>query len=569
MSKLILLVLGTILATTIAQEDQEGPIVEAPVGKIQGSLFESRLGRKIYAFRSVRYAEPPIGQQRFQVAVPAADWSDVYNATEEGPACTTLSETPISEDCLRLNVYTTKLPTKSAKGGRFRGRPVLVFFHPGGFYSLSGQSRFFGPEYIMDKDIVLVTVNNRMGTLGFLSTGDSLAPGNLGLKDQVVALRWVQRNIAAFGGDPNSVTIGGYSVGSISVALHMLSPMSKGLFHRAIAMSASPLQLRRIPTEQRAIAKKQAELLGCPTDTTGSMLICLNTKPVENFTATMSKFFEWYGDPMLIWSPVVEPEVHGVERFLTGQPEDLIREGKINEVPLIIGSTSEEFDAIATVIAKELQKTNNNNTIFDSLNTRWEELAPISFMYERGTPRSRYISQELRRFYFKDQPISRDNYQQLANIYTDAVIIFPTHRVAQLFAQYSCEPVYFYQFTYHGRYSFSMWNDTTPNGVVHHDDLQYLFYMSAIFPFFDENAPEIPMVERYTSMWTNFVRTGEPIPKDQEIFRNVVWERFTKEKDNYLEINLQPTMKQGVFPERMQFWDRLFPLPPPQHSVKG
>lgn len=125
---------------------------------------------------------------------------------------------------------------------------------------------------------------------GFLSTGDSKAPGNLGLKDQVVALRWIQRNIAAFGGDPDSVTISGYSVGGLSVMLHMVSPMSEGLFHRAIMMSGS-MMLEPYPTEQLHLAKKQAELLNCPTDTTGSMLVCLNSKPVENFTDTIPKFF--------------------------------------------------------------------------------------------------------------------------------------------------------------------------------------------------------------------------------------------------------------------------------------
>jgi len=126
--------------------------------------------------------------------------------------------------------------------------------------------------------------------LGFLSTGDSKAPGNLGLKDQVLALRWVKRNIAAFGGDPDSVTISGYSVGGYSVLLHMVSPMSKGLFHRAIMMSGSTT-LEPYPTEQLHVAKKQAELLNCPTNTTDAMLDCLTSKPVENFTDTMPKFF--------------------------------------------------------------------------------------------------------------------------------------------------------------------------------------------------------------------------------------------------------------------------------------
>lgn len=109
-------------------------------------------------------------------------------------------------------------------------KPVIVYIHPGGFYSVSGQSKnFAGPQNLMDQDIVLVTINYRLGTLGFLSTGTKDYPGNAGLKDQVMALRWVKLHIANFGGDPSSVTLMGYSAGGMSVSLHMVSPMSKGI----------------------------------------------------------------------------------------------------------------------------------------------------------------------------------------------------------------------------------------------------------------------------------------------------------------------------------------------------
>lgn len=118
-----------------------------------------------------------------------------------------------------------------------------------------------------------------------------MAPGNLGLKDQVAALRWVKSNIESFGGDSNCVTIMGYSAGGWSVSLHLVSPMSKGLFHRAIVMSGSATYQNPLPHDQKNLAKKQAELLGCPTDTTGNMLICLNTKTTEEFVNTTKQFF--------------------------------------------------------------------------------------------------------------------------------------------------------------------------------------------------------------------------------------------------------------------------------------
>ncbi|CAL7939260.1 unnamed protein product [Xylocopa violacea] len=544
----------------------EKPLVAAPIGKIRGSILVSRLGKKIYSFRGIRYGEPPTGHQRFQPPIPAEDWKNEFDATEEGPSCPHPDGKLMSEDCLRLNVYTTKLPSENENVTR----PVMVFIHPGGFYGFSGQSLNFGPQYILDHDIVLVTINYRLGTLGFLNTGDNLAPGNMGLKDQVVALRWVQRNIAAFGGNPNSVTLCGYSAGSFSIMLHMVSPMSKNLFHRAISMSSSAIGVDIYGTisqnGQKELAKKQAELLDCPTDTTGSMLLCMYTKPVENFTNTLSSLFDWHGNPILLWKPAVEPETRDGDRFLTAQPYDLIKQKKFQQVPLILGVTQEEFGGISIFYEQDAQK--GNGSLYREIDSNWNKLAPIIFMYERDTPRSNFISGELRKYYFKDQPINSATNKQLAKIYADSIIIFPMYRAAKLFASTSQLPVYFYKFTFVGRYSFRMWNDTTPYGVTHHDDLQYLFFMNQFFPYFESDAPEIPMVELYTDMWSNFVESGEPIPRNNDKFKNVQWNRLIPAENNYLDINLHPTMRTDFFPERMQVWEKLFPEPSASKIVK-
>lgn len=550
---------ASIVAGQNATDEQQQLLVHAPTGPIRGSILNSRLGRKIYSFRGIRYAEPPVGQQRFQPPIPAADWQDTFDASEEGPSCPYPRAEKPSEDCLRLNVYTTKLPCDSENVSR----PVMVYIHPGGFYSFSGQSSWWGPQYIMDKDIVLVTINYRLGSLGFLSTGDNLAPGNNGLKDQVIALRWIQRNIAHFGGNPNAVTLVGDSAGSFSIMLHMVSPMSQNLFHRAISMSGSAMAVSGYDgisnTGQKELAKKQAELLNCPTDTTGAMMVCLNTKPFENFTDTFDSMFEWKGNPILLWKPTVEPEVRGVERFLTAQPYDLIKQGKFKQVPYILGVTEDEFGGLSVAYERDFR---NNGTSYQELNDEWYRLAPIILFYERDTPRSHHISRELRKFYFQDRPINSATNKEVGQLYGDGIIIFPMYRAAKLFATYSKQPVYFYKFTFKSRYSFQMWNDTTPfDGVSHQDDLQYLFYMKQLFPYFESDAPEIPMVEVSTSIWSNFVETGEPIPKNDEKFRDVTWNTFVPSRTNYLDINLHPTMKTDFFPERMRFWERLFPLP--------
>ncbi|XP_068985006.1 uncharacterized protein [Bombus flavifrons] len=555
-----------ITGLAIAQQSTaEQPLVTAPIGKIRGSILTSRLGKEIYSFRGIRYGEPPVGSQRFQPPIPAKDWQNVFDATEEGPSCPQPNGTLVSEDCLRLNVYTTKLPCKSENVSK----PVMIFIHPGGFYSFSGQSIHFGPQYLLDKDIVLVTINYRLGALGFLSTGDSAAPGNMGLKDQVAAFRWVQRNIAAFGGNPHSVTLCGYSAGSFSIMLHLVSPMSRNLFHRAITMSSSAIGLDVYSGisqhGQTQLVQKQARLLNCSTDSTSAMVDCLRSKPVENFIVTLGSLFDWYATPILLWTPAVEPEVPGVERFLSEQPYDAIKQGRFYQVPLMMGVTEDEF---AGIVAYYENATQEGNSVYPELNDNWNTLAPIVFMYERNTSRSNYISRELRKFYFNDQPINSANSKELGDIYCDSIITFPMYRAIKLFATYSKLPVYFYKFSFQGRYSFYMLNATTPYGVCHHDDLQYLFFIKSRFPYFNSDAPEIPMVEISTSIWSNFVINGEPIPKHDSQLRNVRWDKFVPEQNNFLELNLHPSIKTEFFPERMREWERLFPEPSVRNTVK-
>lgn len=253
-------------------------------------------------------------------------------------------------------LISAQLPTNASSANVDTGtnKPVMVFFHGGGFVKKSGQSYLNGPEYILDQDIVLVTMNYRLGALGtsrldktfkfllfqkivcsksesvncsivklenrlnrkqlkfysenqpqvetikkkcfffflritgFLATGDSVLPGNLGLKDQVVGLRWVKNNIESFGGDPNCVTITGYSAGSWGVGLHMVSPMSKG--HKAIAMSGSPVRNSATSHDLTKYTKMQARMFGCPDDTSRRIVECLKTKSAIEIAKTYPKF---------------------------------------------------------------------------------------------------------------------------------------------------------------------------------------------------------------------------------------------------------------------------------------
>ncbi|KAF5306942.1 hypothetical protein FQA39_LY00172 [Lamprigera yunnana] len=371
-----------------AERQHKELTISTPCGEIRGSIMKTVLGRTIYSFRGIRYAKAPIGNLRFQPPVPINSWNGTYEATKDGAACPQANKNNTSEDCLFLNVYTTKLSKKNFNPRR----PVFVFIHPGGYYSMSGMSDTFAPDYFLDQNVVLVAINYRLTSFGFMSTGDKVAPGNNGLKDQVAALRWVKKNIAAFGGDPDLVTIMGYSAGGASVSLHLVSPMSKGLFQRAMIMSGSSFGNWPVPPHQMELAQKQARFVGCPDNNSSVIYECLMKKSVEEITDTLHLFREFAYDPIMRWLPVIEPDC-GQERFLTDDPVKLLLEGKFEKVPIMTGITSGEFDYRAWYLM-------DNVTWLKTMDQNFEEIAPISFIYERNTKNSQHISRELKKFLF-------------------------------------------------------------------------------------------------------------------------------------------------------------------------
>ncbi|CAH1107847.1 unnamed protein product [Psylliodes chrysocephalus] len=528
------------------------PLVSTNFGDLKGSILTSRLGKSIYSFRGIRYAEPPVKELRFKPPVPIEHVEGIYDATKDGPSCPQPGYEPVSEDCLFLNVYTTKLPH-----GKYNPkRPVIVFIHSGGFYSSTSDSSWLGPHYFLDQDIVLVSFNYRIGTLGFLSTGDKEAPGNNGFKDQIVVLKWVQKNIEKFGGDPNSVTILGYSAGGWSLVLHMLSPLSEGLFHKGGSLSGSPLGIWPIPYNQTDIAKKQARILGCPDDTTANIVKCLKTKSADDLGNSLLQFREYGSWLLLIWSPVIEPDV-GEPRFLSDHPIRLIKNGHMKQIPYICGRTTEEVSYFANDILK-------NRTLTKELNDDFEKIAPVLFLYERNTNFSKRVSRKIKNVYFHDRPIDWSQETNFKELYEDAVVGFQMHRAAKLISEYNKYPVYYYKFTYPGRYSFAYkdgTNNTIPYGVVHHDDLIYLFYNSKLFPLFKEHGPkEIEMVEKLTMLYANFARTGNPTPGRSEALDNTIWEPYNLTERKYLDIGKRLVVKEKLNENRFEVWEKLYPI---------
>uniref|UniRef100_A0A8C8M9E7 Carboxylic ester hydrolase n=1 Tax=Oncorhynchus tshawytscha TaxID=74940 RepID=A0A8C8M9E7_ONCTS len=225
-----------------------GPVVQTKLGGLRGQ-YVSVKGKEtvVQAYLGVPFAKPPVGPLRLTPPQPVEGWERVRDATQQPLMClqdrqrtvdfesnwSIKVEIPaVSEDCLYLNIYTPAKPAENTK------LPVMVWIHGGGF-AMGSASTYDGSALAAYQDVVVVVIQYRLGLLGFFSTGDKYAPGNMGLLDQVEALRWVQEHIHNFGGNSKSVTIFGESAGGVSVSLLLHSPLSAGLFHRAIAESGT------------------------------------------------------------------------------------------------------------------------------------------------------------------------------------------------------------------------------------------------------------------------------------------------------------------------------------------
>ncbi len=260
---------------------------DAPIVNIEGGAVRGIAVPGGFAFRGLPYAAPPIGNLRWRPPQPPSSWNGVRDATEFAPSCPQppnppnlfLPQGPLDEDCLYLNISTPKLR-------RDADLPVLVWIHGGGWTQDAGRN-YNGTNLAAD-GIVVVTINYRLGALGFLAhpalaTVPGGPSGNYGHMDQQAALRWVQRNIRRFGGDPDNVTIAGESAGALSVLVHLVSDGSRGLFHRAIVQSGSFALTQLSLAAGEAFGQTFAASVGCPDQTAE----CLRDLPVstlvENF----------------------------------------------------------------------------------------------------------------------------------------------------------------------------------------------------------------------------------------------------------------------------------------------
>ncbi|KAG5669159.1 hypothetical protein PVAND_017054 [Polypedilum vanderplanki] len=370
---------------------EEFLIAETNYGKVRGKKIISEVEIPYFRFLGIPYAKPPIGEKRFQTAEEPNTWDNVIDALEEPqPSAgrnSYIKKFVGTDDCLYLNIFTKCINPKKPMA-------TLVYIHGGGFYSGSAILHSYSPDYILMHDIVVVTFNYRIGPHGFLKLNDKSlnVPGNAGLKDQQLAMKFVRENIQNFGGDPNNVTLMGHSSGATCVSLHCMSETSKELFHRAIVLSGSPCA-NEAEIKQLNWAKRLAEKLEFKGDLENEREIL---KFLENYdilemaeiaTTKVPLELPKYYEPMP-FGPCVEDDDTETS-FMTKSPKSLMTTAWSKDIDIIIGGTIDEAMGykytenvdLSEEIPKELKLEDFYYTKFENKEKGYERLKGDSFRW--------------------------------------------------------------------------------------------------------------------------------------------------------------------------------------------
>jgi para-nitrobenzyl esterase len=471
--------LWTLLAAgNIPEQPNQRVIVDTDAGPVRGEAADG-----YSRFQGIPYAAPPLGELRWRSPQPVTPWTEPRDATEPGSPCSQVSD-PLTggdagaEDCLYLNVT---VPGALALN---QPKPVIVWIH-GAFFG-GGAGHFFDSRRLaVQGDVVVVTINNRLGALGFFGYPGLEGAGAYGLEDQQAALRWVQRNAAAFGGDPGNVTLAGESAGGMSVCAHLTSPKAAGLFHRAIIQSGSclidwpantilpdtpPGSTWATTAEVEAIGQTVARDLGCG-DPASDVIECLRSLPAAELVAhPLSAAFSRpaFGNQTLLENPAI-----------------VLREGRIHRVPVLTGHTRDEGRLFAALFFDVPETDEEYRALLDA--AFGDQAARVAATYPARSEGSPGLT--------------------WAAIITDRVWVCPTLAGNRLLTR--VVPTYAYEFADRDAPGgIPGTGSDFPLGAYHSAELQYLF------DFIDEEERLTPeqreLAERMIGYWANFAAAGDP-----------------------------------------------------------
>ncbi|MBV6697692.1 carboxylesterase/lipase family protein [Kitasatospora aureofaciens] len=436
-------------------------VAATDAGPVHGSAHDG-----YRTFQGIPYAAPPTGDLRWRDPQPVTPWSGVREATAPGNRCP--QGTTGDEDCLYLNV--------TAPAGAER-RPVVVWLHGGSFTGGAGSD--YDPHRMaVDGDVVVVTVNYRLGIYGYFGYPGLAGSGDFGLADQQAALRWVRRNAAAFGGDPANVTLAGQSAGGMSVCSQLTSPSAEGLFDKAIIQSGSclidypkALFWPTIPAGSPWTGRTAVETAGSGLGTTLGCadIACLRGKPAAELAGHLGEFAKpAYDTPLL-----------------PAEPAQALRDGRFHRVPVLQGGNRDEHRSFVAVLDKMQPITEQ----------RYHDLLAQSFGAQADAVAERYPA--------SDYPSPAVAW---ATVATDRIWSCPTLQSDRLLARHT--PVYTYEFADRGAPAPPGLPAGFPYGAYHASELPYLFDVAGLPATLDPGQQRL--ADRMIHSWTRFATTGHP-----------------------------------------------------------
>jgi para-nitrobenzyl esterase len=460
-------------------------------------------------FLGVPYAAPPTGEQRWRPPAPPVAWAGPRDATRTGHLCPQLVGGRLNpdsdEDCLNLNLWA---PPDA------HGLPVLVWIHGGGFYTGSGAYDLYdGARLATRAHAVVVTINYRLGALGFLGHRDIAremgrpAAPSLGILDQRAALAWAQRNIAGFGGDPNNVTIFGESAGAWSTCVHLVSPASRGLFARAIIQSGSCSEPLYFTPEQ---AEAQGDALAAKVGCRGNdALACLRQKSVVELVSALPYRRGMLLQPGVWWGPTVD----GVE--LPRVPLVMMRAGDFARVPLLIGATRDE-GILHTMSYDQVTPDELSWFVRDALGDAAASV--FADQYRRPTPKA-----------------------ALTDVVTDGIFVCGARRVAHTLAAASV-PVFLYTFVH-------PLDDPRVHdlGATHSIDEFFVFGNRSMG--YGITPREQPLADTMMDAWGAFARGGDPSTP------SLPWPRYDAADEQHMTLDVRSTVGRHLKQDICDFWD--------------
>lgn len=516
-TKIILSLIFLVITTLHAQKVKiERQVVSVSEGQLEGKLLKSG----VIVFKGVPYAAPPVKNLRWKAPLPLAKWSGIRPAFDFGPRPMQKSNIMyefrsknVNEDCLYLNIWMPSVKSSALK-------PVYVFIHGGSFVRGDGSQPAYDGESMATDGIVYVSINYRLGIFGFmahreLSKESGHGSGNYGLLDQVAALKWIKENISSFGGDPNSITIGGESVGAQSVTAHMVSPISKQLFSRAIAESGSIIDNRTLIN-----SLETSENLGLAVANAAktSDIAALRSLSASKVLKIASK-----GNPRRFI-----PTIDGY--FLEEDPAISFANGKQAQVPLLSGWNANEVPSVALFRLRRATKANFNKALVRLYGAKADKVAAL---YPAAVSK-----QEIK--------------LAGAEVISDYAINYASWNLADIQASANKAPVYRYLFA-HPHPGLSdyqldrgnllqillkkMINRIIKGSSFHAAEIEYAMGNLAVQPNFDWGDADFEVSAQFKAYFVNFIKTGNPNGNGLKDTKLVHWPRFVSgEEGQFLRV---------------------------------